>query len=101
MFILIPIQMSLIAIRSMILVNVTNDILNITLSSSPGTHQPVNIRLEKFVKAPAARVEPPQKFIVHPHEHRISADWKYNLDVRSRTEAIRKLARGTLSVPRI
>src|SRR5215475_7271097 len=67
-----PIQMSLIAIRSMILGNVTNEIGNITLIGSPRTHQTVNLGLDKFIKLPPACLEPLDELVVYSDKHGIS-----------------------------
>jgi hypothetical protein len=90
--------MSLMAIRSMISGNVTNEIAHITLSGRPRTHQTVNIGLDKFVEAPAARLEPTREFVVYPSEYRICLHRGYNLDVRLGLQTIRKLARSAIGV---
>jgi hypothetical protein len=95
------IQMSLMAIRSMIQGSVTNEIADITLGGRPGTHQTVNIRLDKFVKTPPARLEASCELVVHPRKDRICLHWEYNFNVRLALQILRKLvccAIGALGV---
>jgi len=90
--------MSLIAIRSMISGNVTNEIADTILSGRPGTHQTINIRLDKFVETPSARVKAAHKFIVHARKDRICLHWEYNFNVCLTLQTMRKLARGVVGM---
>jgi hypothetical protein len=93
--------MSSIAIRSMILGNVTNEIADVTLSGCPGTHQPVNIWLDKFVKTPPARLEMLCELVLHSRKDRICFHWEYNLDVRLPLQAFCQLVCRAIGMSRV
>src|SRR5437762_8171281 len=71
---------------------------DLLLGCGPGTHQAVNIGLDKFVKTPSARLDAACDLVIQSNKHCICLHGKDNLDLRHTLQAPRKVTCGTVRV---
>src|SRR5213075_2825670 len=67
---------------------------DLLLGCGPGTHQAVNIGLDKFVKTPSARLDAACDLVIQSNKHCICLYGKDNLDLRHTLQAPRKVTCG-------
>src|SRR6266496_2736516 len=69
---------------------------DLLLGCGPGTHQAVNVGLDKLVKTPSARLDAARDLVIQPNKHRICLHRKDNLDLRHTLQAPRKMTCGAV-----
>src|SRR5436853_2518024 len=71
---------------------------DLLLGCRPGTHQAVNIGLDKLVKTPSARLDAARDLVIQPNKHCICVHGEDNLDLRLTLQAPRKVTCGAVRV---
>src|SRR5207253_10006548 len=71
---------------------------DLLLGCRPGTHQAVNIGLDKLVKTPSARYDAARDLVIQPNKDCICVHGEDNLDLRLTLQAPRKVTRGAVGV---
>src|SRR5437660_10227581 len=69
---------------------------DLLLGCRPGTHQAVNIGLDKLVKTPSARLDAARDLVIQPNKHCICVHGEDNLDLRLTLQAPRKVTCGAV-----